>query len=351
LQLGSEAVLGHTRGVDGRALHAFARISRVASDPQPRAERARAVLEELRAIVPYEHAEIAYDDPFSGKRRLLVNAGYADDLLEHFHGDEFAASLAELRMYETGQPHCMRDVPGDKLAVRTIAEFLLPAGYREGLTMALRTEDGRVTGLLNLSTGDRAHPTDEARDAVAALCSTLANVADATRSARFLLQLVEPGAAAVALGHDGTAVALPGVAGHRLLAEHSRLLRVARRLALRDRRATRFLWPAPDRRWHRVAVTPCLDDDGCAALVSLAPGPIGIDLTRRELEVLTMVTAGWSNGEIGARLSISPRTVGTYVEQILVKLAVPTRAAAAARAVAEGLIVPLEALGPLRSVG
>ena len=63
-----------------------------------------------------------------------------------------------------------------------------------------------------------------------------------------------------------------------------------------------------------------------------------------------MVTAGWSNGEIGARLSISPRTVGTYVEQILLKLSVPTRAAAAARAVAEGLIVPLEALLPLRSV-
>ncbi len=254
-------------------------------------------------------------------------------------------------MFETGKPHRMRDVPGDKLAVRTIAELLLPAGYREGLTMALRTDDGRVTGLLNMSTDDGAHPTDEARDAIGILCATLANVADATRSARFLLQLVEPGSAAVALGHDGTAVALPGVAGHRLLGEHSRLLRVARRLALRDRRPTRFLWPAPDRRWHRVAVTPCHDDgDACAAIVSLSPGPVGIDLTRRELEVLTMVTAGWSNGEIGARLSISPRTVGTYVEQILLKLAVPTRAAAAARAVAEGLIVPLEALLPLRSV-
>ena len=57
-------------------------------------------------------------------------------------------------MFETGEPRRMRDVPGDKLAVRTIAEFLLPAGYREGLTMALRTEDGRVTGLLNLSTDD-----------------------------------------------------------------------------------------------------------------------------------------------------------------------------------------------------
>ena len=95
--------------------------------------------------------------PAAGQRRLRR------DLLEHFHGSEFAASLNELGMFESGEPRRMRDVPGDKLAVRTIAEFLLPAGYREGLTMALRTEDGRVTGLLNLSTDDRDHPTDDAR--------------------------------------------------------------------------------------------------------------------------------------------------------------------------------------------
>ena len=127
-------------------------------------ERAQAVLDELRTIVPYEHAEIAFDDPFSGKRRLLVNAGYADDLLEHFHGPEFAASLTELGMFETGEPRRMRDVPGDKLAVRTIAEFLLPAGYREGLTMCLRTSDGRVTGCsTSRPATKRTRPTTRAR--------------------------------------------------------------------------------------------------------------------------------------------------------------------------------------------
>jgi len=325
----------------------MARVSRAASESFPRAERAETVLAELRSIIPYAHAEIAFDDPFTGQRKLLANAGYAEPLLEHFHGDEFAASLTELGMFESGRPHRMRDVTGDKLAVRTIAELLLPAGYREGLTMCLRTFDGRVTGLLNLSTDDERHPTDDAAAAMGALCATLANVADATQSARFLLELVEPSSAAVALGHDGTVVSLPGVAGHPLFEEPSRLLRVARRLAAQDRRGTRFLWPAQERRWHRVAVTPCRDGmDSSAAVVSVAPGPVGVDLTRRELEVLTMVTSGWSNGEIGARLSISPRTVGTYVEQILGKLGVPTRAAAAARAVAEGLIVPLEALLP-----
>ena len=315
-------------------------------------ERALTVLEELRTIVPYEHAEIAYDDPFSGTRRPLVSVGYPDELLAHFHGPEFEASLAELHMFETGQPHRMRDVPGDKLAVRTIAELLIPAGYREGLTMALRTDNGRVTGLLNMSTDDGAHPTDEARDAIGILCATLANVADATRfrpasccsswspaRRRWRSGTTAPRSRSPASPATGCSASTRGFcaspAASRCATGAPRASCGRRRTAVgtgsRSRRATTTATPAP-------RSCPCL------------PGPVGIDLTRRELEVLTMVTAGWSNGEIGARLSISPRTVGTYVEQILLKLAVPTRAAAAARAVAEGLMVPLEALLPLRSV-
>ena len=62
-----------------------------------------------------------------------------------------------------------------------------------------------------------------------------------------------------------------------------------------------------------------------------------------------MLTSGWSNAEIGSRLWISPRTVGTYVEADPREAQRADRAAAAARAVAEGLIVPLEALADDRA--
>ena len=63
-------------------------------------------------------------------------------------------------------------------------------------------------------------------------------------------------------------------------------------------------------------------------------------LTRREVGVLKLVREGCSNREIGERLFISERTAGTHVQNILDKLDVNTRAAAAGYAVEHGLIGP-----------
>jgi len=52
-------------------------------------------------------------------------------------------------------------------------------------------------------------------------------------------------------------------------------------------------------------------------------------LTARELEVLELIGAGLSDKEIGEALAISPRTASKHVANILSKLGVSTRAAAA----------------------
>ncbi len=60
-------------------------------------------------------------------------------------------------------------------------------------------------------------------------------------------------------------------------------------------------------------------------------------LSSRELDVLVLVARGRSNDEISAELVLSKKTVQNYVSAILTKLAVPTRAAAVARARDAGL--------------
>lgn len=74
-----------------------------------------------------------------------------------------------------------------------------------------------------------------------------------------------------------------------------------------------------------------------------APHPVAVvkrphGLSGREIEVLKLVAEGVSNQEIGDRLCISPFTVKRHITNILTKLDVPTRAAAAAFAIREGLL-------------
>ncbi len=61
-------------------------------------------------------------------------------------------------------------------------------------------------------------------------------------------------------------------------------------------------------------------------------------LTRRELEVLKLVTEGFTNSEIAQRLSLSPHTVKSHVNHIFSKLDVSDRTQAAVQAVRLKLI-------------
>lgn len=64
------------------------------------------------------------------------------------------------------------------------------------------------------------------------------------------------------------------------------------------------------------------------------------ELTRRELEVLQLVTEGLGNAEIAARLYIVEGTVKNHLHNILEKLHLDNRVQAAAYAIREGLVEP-----------
>jgi DNA-binding NarL/FixJ family response regulator len=71
---------------------------------------------------------------------------------------------------------------------------------------------------------------------------------------------------------------------------------------------------------------------------ALGPGPVGRHLTRRELDVLSLLADGDSTREIAGRLSYSERTVKNIVHDVRAKLEGRTRAHAVALAARRGII-------------
>lgn len=84
---------------------------------------------------------------------------------------------------------------------------------------------------------------------------------------------------------------------------------------------------------------------GAVPLLDRIPDPRAgeldrLGLTSREVEILTLLGQGLSNGRIGAELFISPKTVSVHVTNIVKKVGVGTRVQAAALALRLGLVSP-----------
>jgi DNA-binding NarL/FixJ family response regulator len=70
------------------------------------------------------------------------------------------------------------------------------------------------------------------------------------------------------------------------------------------------------------------------------------DLTPRELEILTLVARGMSNGEIADDLTLSQATVKTHIKHVLSKLGLRDRVHAVVLAYEAGLVTPGETAEP-----
>jgi len=322
------------------AMDVVGQVAAVAAEQDNAYVRAENVLEKLYKLIPYAAADFAAVDPISGEYVQLARRGYADDVIAALRDPRYVNTLDLLNLPASGKPTRMKDVPGDPLDTWVIGEILVPAGYKEGLTMCLRTHDGRVTGVINLSTETKNQPSDLAKDSIGYLCHALGSVADLTQSTKWLEQVVGEGKTAVGLDEKGEAVVFSGSLHTEFFHPQSELLKAAQEL-VRQKICGSFIWPADQRStgWFRVNVIPVTGQHhDLAAVLTLDTADVH-NMSERELEVLTLAARGLSNREIASTLFISDRTVQTHIEHTLVKLSAPNRAAAAAIAAREGLLI------------
>lgn len=117
------------------------------------------------------------------------------------------------------------------------------------------------------------------------------------------------------------------------------LLSLAAAAAAADAGQLGFYWTATGGPLCRVQLEVT---DGVAMLAGEPVHELPYRLSRRELDVLSLMVAGLTNSEIAGRLVLSTRTVSTHVDRVLRKVGAPGRTAAAVRALDEGLVgVPI----------
>jgi TolB-like protein/DNA-binding CsgD family transcriptional regulator len=105
--------------------------------------------------------------------------------------------------------------------------------------------------------------------------------------------------------------------------------------------ANYFALPALAERYLKALRRAAGEERGRAPAVPQTAAPVAalpVALTRREREVLRLVAQGLSNAAIAESLALSEHTAKRHIANILTKLDLPTRAAAAAFAARHGLL-------------
>ena len=304
--------------------------------PGPSAGRAQEVLEALSTVVGFDCAGLSYLDPGAGRLRALATIGYPDGFDAATGVPEYREEHARLRMLAPNRPLRFSDLPDGGASTFTATELAWPLGLRGGLGMALYARCGRETGFLSLNTVGLHGIGDADRDLVSLLGGVLGEVSDVLGSlaARFRGQVL--------FTRTGSIVPVPGTCESPLMYGASPALELLRRLVAGRIVASVFHWQEPStRRWHHIELVPVIDAGvaDCVAAARITAVDLPYRLTARELDVLTLIARGCTNGEIAERLVVARGTVRTHVERVLDKLGATTRTEAAVRAIAEGLLV------------
>ncbi|WP_158607840.1 helix-turn-helix transcriptional regulator [Nocardia panacis] len=317
----------------------LAEIAAKAAQPLSAVERARSVLAAMHGLVPYAGGGLSAWDPIGETYRPVVNIGYDAPTFSTLHTHRYLDEYRRLGLLDEPKALRFRDVPGRGRDLRTFQELVAPAGYREGLGLALLAPDGRRVGILTLSTVDVRYPSVRQRDLSELLGPTLAALLDPV------------GRLAESFG-AGQLWAITQSAARRLdggsLLGRNSLREQLIRLVANGVDQAEFRWRDESGGWERVRMLAPTAELGlaCRSIAVVTPAPQPYRLTWRELEVVTLIARGYDNRRVAQTLGASVRTVTTHVERILTKVQVRSRTELAVRAVHEGLLVCVDGEPP-----
>jgi DNA-binding CsgD family transcriptional regulator len=317
----------------------------IAASTAPLLERAQGLLQGLNRCVPSEAAWLALSDPGSSVYATVSSTGLDRSVIDYLDRPATAQQIRLTGLNRNRRPVSVADLPVAVDQLPTWTECLAPAGFREGLGVALFEPGGLHVGILSLLFSSGEPPSVATRDRLAQLSPLIARGLSPMRSLLVVARIVQGATAGALLLQDGTTCPLPGLEDHALLVADSPVVEIARGTLRTGQVYRSFMWPARNGReatGHvRMTVLAATEVPAFAlGMLLVTPDVDCRGLTPRELQVLGLLVDGRSNQQIARRLAVAPRTIAAHMEHLLHKLEAPTRTLAAVRAEREGCYVP-----------
>lgn len=337
--------------LNGRDLRRLSELMRTLVGPHGRADLPELVLRPLQELLPCE--VISYNEIHSRGDRNVIRMSPADavpaPLYEVFRRHVPEHPLID-HMRRTGNLQAVRfsDVT-TTAALRRLgiyAEFFGPLRLQHQMAFSLPAPRGTVVGVaVNRTDGDFTLEERILADLARAHLVHVFHAAEVQTWLDSALVALERGAddadGLVLLGPCGQARVV-NKAAYRLLDDYLR--RPVREGAVLPEELASWLTaqrdqPAPvpyivNRNGCQLTVR--LVADGCSGVLFLTESGLGTPrvpgLTARQSQVLWLAAEGHTNAQVARRLGISSRTVDKHVENILAKLGVVSRTAAATKA-------------------
>src|SRR3954453_13704837 len=223
-----------------------AELIEIAASTAPLPERAQHLLQGIDRWVPSEAAWLALSDPPSNVYATVGSTGLDQSVLDYLDRPAIAQEIELTGLNRNRPPVSVADLPVAVEELPAWAECLTPAGFREGLAVALFEPGGLHVGFLGLLSSSGESPSAAMRDRLGQVSPLIAAGLSPMRSLLATARIVRGATAGAVLLQDGGTCPLPGLQDHALLAPGSPVVEIARETLLAGQVYRSFLWPERD---------------------------------------------------------------------------------------------------------